>query len=213
VASLDGFEKRRNDKKKAILRAALELFDQYGFDKVTVTEIAEKAHVSKVSIYNFFESKDNLRRILVKNILDESIGKVQRLIEKDENFIDKIEEYIQIRSWYYGKYSLQFFFDAVESDSELQRYLDDFNASNKRLAMEFIDEGKRSGVFSPDVSDTAIEICIDMFQTYLFHNRVIRDTFEHNPKLAQEVNMLFLNSLIRPKGGIEAHAFMRGGSH
>ena len=32
---MDGFEKRRNEKKKAIMQMALELFDQYGFDKVT----------------------------------------------------------------------------------------------------------------------------------------------------------------------------------
>ncbi len=196
---MDGFEKRRNDKKKAIMQTALELFDQYGFDKVTVTEIAEKAHVSKVSIYNFFESKDNLRRIIIKDILDESIEKVQALVEKEGNFIDKIEEYIQIRTWYYGKYSLQFFFDAVESDPELRQYLDDFSAANKRLVMKFIVEGKRSGVFSPDASDTAIEIYIDMIQTYLFHNREIRDRFERNPQLAQEVNMLFLDGLIRQK--------------
>jgi AcrR family transcriptional regulator len=199
VISLDGFERRRNDKKKAIMQTALELFDRYGFDKVTVTEIAEKAHVSKVSIYNFFESKDNLRKTIIKDILDESIGKVQELIEKEGNFIDKIGEYIQIRTWYYGKHSLQFFFDAIESDLELRQYIDDFNASNKRLVMEFIDEGKRSGVFSLDVSDTAIEIVIDMFQTYLLHNREIRNMFERNPKLAQEVNMLFMNGLIRGK--------------
>ncbi len=100
VVALDGFEKRRNDKKKAIMQAALELFDQYGFDKVAVTEIAAKAHVSKVSIYNFFESKDNLRRIIIKNMLDESIEKIRTLIEKGGSFIDKIEEYIQIRTWY-----------------------------------------------------------------------------------------------------------------
>ena len=78
---MDGFEKRRNDKKKAIMQTALELFDQYGFDKVTVTEIAAKAHVSKVSIYNFFESKDNLRRIIIKDMLDESTEKIKTLIE------------------------------------------------------------------------------------------------------------------------------------
>ncbi|NPV91036.1 MAG: TetR/AcrR family transcriptional regulator [Firmicutes bacterium] len=196
---MDGFEKRRTEKKKAILRTALDLFNQYGFDRVTVTEIAEKAHVSKVSIYNFFESKDNLRRILIKDIMDESIEKAQELIKKEGNFIDKIGEFIQIRTWYYNKYSLQFFFDAIESDQELRRYLDDFNTANKRLVMEFIHEGKQSGVFSPDVSDTAIEICIDMFQAYLVHNKGIRDTFEHNPKLAHEVNMLFLDGLIRQR--------------
>lgn len=194
---MDGFEKRRNKKKKAIMQTALDLFDQYGYDRVTVTEIADKAQVSKVSIYKFFESKDNLRRIIIKDMLDESIKNIKMLLEKEGSFIDKIEEYIQIRTWYYSKYGLQFFFDAVESDPEIREYLDDFNAANKRLLMAFIGEGKRSGVFSADVSDTAIEIFIDMIQTYLLHNKDIRHRIEHNPELIREINILFLDGLIR----------------
>jgi AcrR family transcriptional regulator len=202
VIILDGFEKRRNDKKKAILQTALELFDQYGFDKVTVTEIADKAHVSKVSIYNFFESKDNIRRIIIKDILDKSIEKIKVLIEKEGSFLDKIEEYIQVRTWYYGKYSLRFFFEAVESDPELRQYLNAFNTSSKQLLMTFIEKGKRSGIFSPEASNIAIEIYIDMIQTYLMHNREIRDRIERNPELVREINMLFLDGLIR---GTKSH--------
>lgn len=194
---MDGFEKRRNDKKKAIMQTALELFDQYGFDRVTVTEIAEKAHVSKVSIYNFFESKDNLRRIIIKDMLDDSVEKIKSLIAKEGNFIEKIEEYIQIRTWYYGKYTLRFFFEAVESDPELRQYLENFNAASKNLLMTFIEEGKDSGGGSPDASNDAIEIYIDMIQTYLMHNKEIRDRLEHNPELAKEINMLFMDGLIR----------------
>lgn len=197
MSILDGFEKRRNEKKKAILQTALELFDQYGFDRVTVTEIADKAHVSKVSIYNFFESKDNLRRIIIKDMLDESIEKIRTLTDKEGSFLDKIEEYIQIRTWYYGKYSLRLFFEAVESDLEVRQYVDDFNAANKQLLMRFIAEGKHSGIFSPDVSDSAIEIYIDMIQTYLMHNREIRDRIERNPELIREINMMFIDGLIR----------------
>ncbi|HBT63212.1 MAG TPA: TetR/AcrR family transcriptional regulator [Ruminococcaceae bacterium] len=197
---MDGFEKRRNEKKKAIMQAALALFDQYGFDRVTVTEIAEKAHVSKVSIYNFFESKDNLRRIIIKDMLDESTEKIKALIEKERSFIEKIEEYIQVRTWYYGKYSLRFFFEAVESDPELRQYLEDFNASSKKLLMTFIAEGKDSGIFSLDAPNAAIEIYIDMIQTYLMHNREIRDRLERNPELAREINMLFMDGLIRNRG-------------
>lgn len=197
MSILDGFEKRRNEKKKAILQTALELFDQYGFDRVTVTEIADKAHVSKVSIYNFFGSKDNLRRIIIKNMLDESIEKIRTLIEKEGSFSDKIEEYIRIRTWYYGKYSLRLFFEAVESDPEVRQYVDEFNAANKRLLMRSIAEGKRSGIFSPDVSDSAIEIYIDMIQTYLMHNREIRERIERNPELIREINMMFIDGLIR----------------
>ena len=192
-----GLRKEETIRKKAIMQTALELFDQYGFDRVTVTEIAEKAHVSKVSIYNFFESKDNLRRIIIKDMLDDSVEKIKSLIAKEGNFIEKIEEYIQIRTWYYGKYTLRFFFEAVESDPELRQYLENFNAASKNLLMTFIEEGKDSGVFSPDASNDAIEIYIDMIQTYLMHNKEIRDRLEHNPELAREINMLFMDGLIR----------------
>lgn len=132
-----------------------------------------------------------------KDMLDESTEKIRTLIEKEGNFIEKIEEYIQIRTWYFGKYSLQFFFEAVESDPELRQYLDDFNASSKQLVMRFIEKGKLSGVFSPDASNAAIEIYIDMIQTYLMHHKEIRDRIEHKPELAREINMLFMDGLIR----------------
>ena len=199
---MDGFEKRRNDKKKAIMQTALELFDQYGFDKISVSDIAEKAHVSRASIYNFFESKDNLRRIIIKDILDDSIEKVQKLLEEQGNFIDKISKYIQVRTWYYSRHNVQFFFDTVESDPELRQYFNDFIAAHRQLLMKFIDEGKQSGVFSPDVSGTAIEIYIDTFQSYYIHNinkNEIPNALEHNPKLVQEVHQMFLNGLINHK--------------
>lgn len=194
---MDGFEKRRNDKKATILQAASELFDKYGFDKVTVTEIAERAHVSKVSIYNFFESKDNLRRTLIKGILDESLRETKALVEKECNFIDKMGEYLGNRITYATRYNLEFFFDSVESDPVLRQYLDDFNVENKRLISSLIKEGKKIGYFSPDISDTAIEIYIDIFYSYFLRNRKINPSLESNPRLAEEINQLFLDGLIR----------------
>ena len=57
---MNGFEKRRLKKKNSILIAALTLFKQYGYRKVTVAEIADKASVSQVSIYNYFKSIEYL---------------------------------------------------------------------------------------------------------------------------------------------------------
>lgn len=200
---MDGFEKRRDDKKKAIIQTALDLFDQYGYEKVSMTDIAEKARVSRASIYNFFDSKDNLRRIIIKDILDESIEKVQKLLQEQVNFIDKVGEYIKIRTWYYGKHSLKFFFDAVESDLELRQYLDDFTTAHRQLLIRFIDEGKQSQVFSPNISNIAIEMYIDIFQTYFLQNMSkgeIHDRLELNPKLAEEINMLFMDGLTQGNG-------------
>ncbi len=47
-------------KQKRILHAAQDLFGQFGFKRVAIDEIAKKAGVSKGTVYNFAESKDDL---------------------------------------------------------------------------------------------------------------------------------------------------------
>lgn len=48
------------EKRQAILQAAAELFPQKGFSGVSMMEIAEKAKVSKLTLYSHFADKDDL---------------------------------------------------------------------------------------------------------------------------------------------------------
>ncbi|MDR0433692.1 MAG: TetR/AcrR family transcriptional regulator, partial [Gracilibacteraceae bacterium] len=59
---MNGYEKRTDVKKKAILAAARELFAARGLRDVHVNEIAKLANVSQVSIYNYFGDKNSLAR-------------------------------------------------------------------------------------------------------------------------------------------------------
>jgi len=54
------------DREQRILNAASSLIVQYGFDKTTVSEIAEGAGISKGAVYLHFESKDTLFDALIK---------------------------------------------------------------------------------------------------------------------------------------------------
>lgn len=47
-------------KEKRIMNAAHDLFGSHGFKRVAIDEIAKKAGVSKGTVYNFAESKDDL---------------------------------------------------------------------------------------------------------------------------------------------------------
>ena len=65
----------REEKKDLILRAALEVFAQDGYHASSVNKIANKANISKGLLYNYFQSKEDLLRNIMTNIMDRYMEK------------------------------------------------------------------------------------------------------------------------------------------
>jgi AcrR family transcriptional regulator len=55
---VNGFTRRKEQSKDDIRKAAIELFSQFGIEKVNISDIARKAGVAQATIYNNFGSKD-----------------------------------------------------------------------------------------------------------------------------------------------------------
>lgn len=53
-------ERRKREARQAISAAAMELFAARGFDRVTITEVAHAAGVSKMTVTNYFPRKEDL---------------------------------------------------------------------------------------------------------------------------------------------------------
>jgi len=64
-------ERERSARRLEILRAARSVFAEKGFEKATLEEIAERAEFGKGTVYNYFESKDNLFLAAVTGLLDD----------------------------------------------------------------------------------------------------------------------------------------------
>lgn len=86
------FEKIRESSKTEILDAALELFATNGFHATSISQIAERAGISKGLMYNYFESKD----VLLKKIIEEGFNLLYDLMisVKDEKDARKALEKI-----------------------------------------------------------------------------------------------------------------------
>lgn len=88
---MDKREQRTKIKKNQIIRTTLELFSTFGVERVTVDEIAAKANVSKVTIYKYFGSKDDLYVEVVHLFMEETLAETEAVFKSDLDFFEKLK--------------------------------------------------------------------------------------------------------------------------
>ncbi|MFB4168075.1 TetR/AcrR family transcriptional regulator [Virgibacillus sp. JSM 102003] len=164
---MDGFQKRKERKKDTILDAALSLFKDFGIKKVSVTEIADHANVSQVTIYNYFGSKDDLTHAVMAYYLEEIWRDYEILLDSNLSYDEKIKQIIFKEGEIANQISETFFKEFMKyykSDSYINEYY-----TNKVVPrmIQFFDEGKRLGYVNPNISNDAIFFYIQMFMEYM----------------------------------------------
>jgi AcrR family transcriptional regulator len=153
-------EKRKENRKNTILAVARRLFFDQGFKAVTIDNIAEKAEVSKGSVYLCFESKEE---IYAQILISDNIA----LYERIKNFSAKEGTASQLLMEF-----ARIYVDYFLNDNELFRILMTFmmqtsqmnlvekqkdeliRSTNQNIIIisEIIQKGIDSGEFSP-ISD------------------------------------------------------------
>lgn len=185
---MDGFEKRRKQKKRDILEAALALFMEYGIQKVSITEIAKKANVSQVTIYNYFESKDNLVRLVFKFYVDEIWDEQKHLLVNDLPFNEKIKKIIFEKGIAANQISERFFQDFMKDYASGQSYVEEvYQKEALPLFIKLFNEGREQGYIDSEISDEAILFYLKMFQEYLQREDVAIMTLP----IAEDLTKLF----------------------
>ena len=91
--------RREINKKKCrarILRASRRLFSSKGYESTTIEDVAEKAEISKTTLYNYFPNKDSL----LIGIAEEELDQIRHLISHDlkdvENAVEKIRRVLEV---------------------------------------------------------------------------------------------------------------------
>jgi len=72
--------------KQNIVEAAMKLFQMYGYNRISVDEIAASLRISKKTIYQHFASKEELLLAAVSAIVDPALGKVNGLLDMKLGF-------------------------------------------------------------------------------------------------------------------------------
>ena len=77
----DQFEEIRQKSRENIEKIALELFAIKGYHATSISQIAEKAGISKGLLYNYYKSKEHLLDSVIMKVFDE----IMRIVQLSEN--------------------------------------------------------------------------------------------------------------------------------
>lgn len=161
---MNGFEKRREEKKKQILHSLTDLVATRNLREIGVREIAERAGVSPASIYNFFGSKEELAKQVFYQVTEDAVGDFQQLAETDIPFKDKAKQLLELNNDNQSKLNSEGLKNFMFEDPDFRQHMEEYVATVAiPLFEKIIEQGKREGAISHGVSNRAIMLYFNAF--------------------------------------------------
>ena len=136
-------EKEKEQRKKAILKAARKLFIKRGCNPVTVANIAKKADLSKGAIYLYFSSKEEICAQILMDEIARFHQKVAHLFDNGETATEVLSDFSTL------------YIDFFLNDRELFRILMNFMLHNAN--MDFTDETDKRIIFETNKAISVTE--------------------------------------------------------
>jgi AcrR family transcriptional regulator len=165
---MNGFERRTQQKREAILLAARDLFTTQGFTNVSVSDIAKLAGVSPVTIFKYFGDKETLARETLMAYMNETMTQYEIMLDRDIPFMEKMRLTLGIKQHGIEIYGRNFQYSQAWRDPVLQRMIKEISLVRAvPLYTKLIESGKREGVIDAAIPNEAILDYFFMFLTLL----------------------------------------------
>lgn len=147
--------------------AAKRLFDQHGFNLVTMDSVVKQSNVSKGTVYKYFSDKTVLYESIVKDIYEQEHEGYSRVLNNNLPFVDKVRQIIAIRVEKYKGTNERFFQDDYVQSKELEDYKKSYALSVSQLRKELYQIGRNEGYISDAIDDCVLELYFDIIQSGL----------------------------------------------
>lgn len=136
---------------RQIFSTAEELFQKYGFRRVTVEEICQKASVSKMTFYKYFANKDELIKFMMETWFRESERIMREVMEMEVPFNEKILQLLKLKEEYSQKLSLEFFAEYVNPEGDLALFIKEFYHKSVAVFIDFVKKAQEKGEVRRDI--------------------------------------------------------------
>lgn len=144
-------------KKKSIIQAALSLFKEKGFKETTIQSIATVAEVSPVSIYNYFNCKENLVVLCINELFKEITKEAKDILVGNEDYKTKLEKALALCQKKMSQQISNYFQEKTLEDPTFSKLMTKAIDNKKReIYRAYIELGKNENIIAKDLSTEVI---------------------------------------------------------
>ncbi len=191
---MNGFELRKQQKRKDIMNAAFTLFNKEGIKKVKISDIARFAGVSQVTIYNHFTSKEELVRAVMKEYMHQQFQIFKESVEEERTFPELVELIVFEKHKAVQSLDPSLLQEMLTTDEELKEYVDHFyRTQTLPLFVQLLERARERGEINASLSMEAIMFYLNALKTEV--QQVPAKTWSERKDFLDDVLQLFFYGL------------------
>lgn len=159
-----------DQKREAILEAAIRRFAHFGVAKTTMNEIAADLSISKALLYYYFPDKMSLYAAVLEHISEQDRQRYESELDREADPIRAIEHYLEIRTDFILKYyqvleHLKAYSPATLPEP-LVRIFDKLRKNELDRITAIMEKGKSSKLFQIDNARKSAELYFDFLDGF-----------------------------------------------
>ena len=159
----------RTSLKDKILDSAIALFHERGVKAVKMDDIANCLSISKRTLYEIYDNKEDLLFECVKTSFEHSEQELHESVENADNVMDILLRIYRLKMNLLRKTHPSFYCE-LEKYPKILEYFEKQDGKRRAQQMDFIKRGIREGYFRNDVNYDLILDLFDVSNRYIISN-------------------------------------------
>jgi len=166
---------QQTERRLDIVKVALNLFQVKGIEKTSMREIADLAGLGKSSLYDFFQSKDEIVVYAIEVQVNNAIITVQDIINANLPLEQSLREIMKINLAYSKENNILFMWLATKAyflNEDYQERIKKVRHTYQNIVQTVIEQGIKEGLFRVTNAELASRLLINSMLsiTYTSHS-------------------------------------------
>ena len=141
---------RKQKKRERIMDAAAELFSRKNYHEVMMDDVAKLTSVAKGTVYNYFESKEDLYITIMRVRMNNLINSLKEKVESENSSINSLRSFVTHIYMFMMKYPNFFIIyqkESVPKENSVCKEILEMEVQLKKIIKGIIASGKTEGIF------------------------------------------------------------------